>query len=44
VAPGILQMTPKPTAEPIIYGSTAPQPVVSQPIAAEPAAENVMHL
>jgi hypothetical protein len=44
VAPGILQMTPKPAAEPIMYGSTAPQPVVSQPIAAEPAAENVMHL
>jgi hypothetical protein len=44
VAPGILQMTPKPAAEPILYGSTAPQPLVSQPIAAEPAAENVMHL
>jgi hypothetical protein len=44
VAPGILQMTPKPAAEPIMYGSTAPQPVVPQPIAAEPAAENVMHL
>lgn len=44
VAPGILQMTPKPAAEPIMYGSTAPQTVVSQPIAAKPAAENVMHL
>lgn len=44
VAPGILQMTPKPAAEPIMHGSTAPQPVVSQPIAPEPAAENVMHL
>jgi hypothetical protein len=44
VAPGILQMTPKPAAEPIMYGSTAPQPVVSQPIAAEPATEKVMHL
>lgn len=49
VAPGVLQMAPKPAAEPIMYGSAAPQPqepepVVSQKIMIEPAAENVMHL
>jgi hypothetical protein len=52
VAPGILQMAPKPAAEPIMYGSTAPQvsePVPLQSVAAqksvaEPAAEKVMHL
>jgi hypothetical protein len=49
VAPGILQMTPKPAAEPIMYGSTAPQPVepepvLSQKVMAEPAAEKIMHL
>ncbi|HLK06306.1 MAG TPA: hypothetical protein VKV30_00125 [Candidatus Angelobacter sp.] len=54
VAPGILKMTPKPAAEPIMYGSTAPQPVepetrapepvLSQKIMAEPAAEKVIHL
>jgi len=52
VAPGVLQMAPKPAAEPIMYGSTAPQlavpqqviaqPMVSQPMIAEPAAENVV--
>jgi hypothetical protein len=36
VAPGVLQMPPKPVAEPIMYGSTAPQPVVPDPIAPEP--------
>ena len=46
VAPGILQMPPKPAAEPIMYGSTAPQPgvpeikesvpVLSRKIEAEP--------
>ena len=49
VAPGVLKMPPKPAAEPIIYGSTAPQPVepepvLSQKVMAEPAAEKVMHL
>jgi hypothetical protein len=48
VAPGVLQMAPKPAAEPIIYGSTAPQlaapePVVPQQIIAQPATENVIH-
>ena len=47
VAPGILQMAPKP-AEPIMYGSNAPQlappePVVPQQAIAQPAAENVIH-
>jgi len=37
VAPGILQMPPKPAAEPIMYGSTAPQPQQSEPIAVKPA-------
>jgi hypothetical protein len=36
VAPGILQMAPKPAAEPIMYGSTAPQPVVADPIPPHP--------
>ncbi|MBZ5493236.1 MAG: hypothetical protein LAO76_20145 [Acidobacteriia bacterium] len=54
VAPGVLQMTPKPAAEPIMYGSTAPQPIESemrapepaifQKVMAEPVAEKVMHL
>ena len=54
VAPGVLQMAPKPTAEPIMYGSTAPQPHLSEPVplppmvaqksVAEPAAEKVTHL
>ena len=49
VAPGVLQMAPKPAAEPIMYGSTAPQlappePVVPQQMTTQPAAENVMHL
>lgn len=52
VAPGVLQMAPKPAA-PIIYGSTAPEPIMygsaapqpqAPPTAAEPAAETVMHL
>src|SRR5438270_3352075 len=48
VAPGILQMAPKPAAEPIMYGSTAPQlvapePVVLHPPVAERVAQNVMH-
>jgi hypothetical protein len=48
VAPGILQMSPKPAAEPIMYGSAAPQlappePVVPQQIIAQPATENVIH-
>ena len=51
VAPGILQMAPKPVAKPIMYGSTAQpelsepvqlQSVVSQKIVSEPAAEKVM--
>ncbi|HEY2361007.1 MAG TPA: hypothetical protein VGK36_07825 [Candidatus Angelobacter sp.] len=36
VAPGILQMPPKPAAEPIMYGSTAPQPLEPEPIAVKP--------
>ncbi|HEY2235252.1 MAG TPA: hypothetical protein VGK01_17400 [Candidatus Angelobacter sp.] len=49
VAPGVLQMAPKPAAEPIMYGSTAPQlappePAVPQQIIAQPAAGNLMHL
>ena len=49
VAPGVLQMTPKPAAEPIMYGSTAPQlarlsRLCHSRYRAEPAAENVMHL
>ena len=48
VAPGVLQMAPKPAAEPIMYGSTAPQiarpePVVPQQVIAQPAHDNVMH-
>src|SRR6478752_1044011 len=52
VAPGVLQMAPKPAAEPIMYGSTAPQPQLSEPVplqpvvaqksVAEPAAAKVM--
>jgi hypothetical protein len=52
VAPGVLQMTPKPAAEPIMYGSTAPQPVepetrVPDPVLfqktePEPAVEHVL--
>src|ERR1051326_1615329 len=53
VAPGILQMPPKPAAEPIMYGSTAPQPkpteiiepgpvLSSQKIMAEPEPETVV--
>ncbi|HEX3156122.1 MAG TPA: hypothetical protein VHV32_15950 [Candidatus Angelobacter sp.] len=36
VAPGVLQMPPKPAADPIMYGSTAPQPVMAEPIAPDP--------
>jgi hypothetical protein len=36
VAPGILQMAPKPAAEPIMYGSTAPQPQEPEPTALHP--------
>jgi hypothetical protein len=36
VAPGVLQMAPKPAAEPIMYGSTAPQPQEPEPIALQP--------
>src|SRR4029077_9531715 len=36
VAPGVLQMSPKPAAEPIMYGSTAPQPLPPEIIASEP--------
>ncbi len=36
VAPGVLKMTPKPAAEPIMYGSTAPQPVEAEIRAPEP--------
>ena len=53
VAPGILQMPPKPAAEPIMYGSTAPQPkpteiiepgpvLSSQRITAQPEPETVV--
>lgn len=52
IAPGVLQMTPKPAAEPIMYGSTAPkpvepetrvpEPVLSQKIEPEPAVEHVL--
>jgi hypothetical protein len=35
VAPGVLQMSPKPAAEPIMYGSTALQSLSSQPIVPE---------
>src|SRR3954462_7577243 len=35
VAPGVLQMAPKPAAEPIVYGSAALQPLSSQPIVPE---------
>src|SRR6185437_5228078 len=30
VAPGILRMPPKPAAEPVMYGSTAPQPAAAE--------------
>lgn len=53
VAPGVLQMTPKPAAEPIMYGSTVPQPVepetrtpepvLSQRAEREPAVEHVLN-
>jgi hypothetical protein len=48
VAPGVLQMAPKPAAEPIMYGSTAPQlappeTAMPQQVLAQPAPENVMH-
>jgi hypothetical protein len=36
VAPGVLQMAPKPAAEPIMYGSTALQPQEPEPIALQP--------
>ena len=36
VAPGILQMPPKPAAEPIMYGSTAPQPQEPEPAVPQP--------
>ena len=36
VAPGILQMPPKPAAEPIMYGSTAPQPKEPKPVVPQP--------
>ena len=36
VAPGVLQMPPKPAAEPIMYGSTAPQPLPPETVASEP--------
>src|SRR5579864_2258039 len=52
VAPGVLQMTPKAAAEPIMYGSTvpqpvepekrAPEPVLFQKMEAEPAVEPVL--
>src|SRR6476661_3096011 len=32
VAPGVLQMPPKPAAEPIMYGSSAPQPLPPEPV------------
>ena len=36
VAPGILQMPPKPAVEPIMYGSAAPQPQEPEPIVLKP--------
>ena len=36
VAPGVLQMAPKPAAEPIMYGSTAPQLAVPEQVIAQP--------
>ena len=36
VAPGILRMPPKPAAEPVMYGSTAPQPAAPEIKEAEP--------
>jgi hypothetical protein len=36
VAPGVLQMPSKPAAEPIMYGSTAPQPLAPETVAPEP--------
>jgi len=36
VAPGILQMAPKPAAEPVVHGSTALQPVAPDPVAVQP--------
>lgn len=36
VAPGILRMPPKPAAEPVMYGSTAPQPAVPEIKESEP--------
>jgi hypothetical protein len=36
VAPGILQMPPKAAAEPIMYGSTAPQPKEPEPAVPQP--------
>src|SRR5438270_8912478 len=32
VAPGVLQMAPKSVTEPIMYGSTAPQPLAHEPV------------
>lgn len=37
VAPGILRMPPKPAAEPIVYGSTAPQPQEPEPVILQPS-------
>lgn len=42
VAPGVLQMAPKPAAEPIIYGSAAPQLAVSQQVIAQPMVSQPM--
>jgi len=37
VAPGILRMPPKPAAEPVMYGSTAPQPQEPEPVILQPS-------
>src|ERR1051326_7687426 len=42
VAPGILQMPPKPAAEPVMYGSTAPQPAVPEIKKPEPVLSSII--
>ncbi|HEV7552076.1 MAG TPA: hypothetical protein VGP65_10340 [Candidatus Angelobacter sp.] len=44
VAPGVLQMAPKPVTDPIATAPRAPEPVVSQPIMSEPENEKAMQL
>jgi hypothetical protein len=44
VAPGVLQMSAKPVAEPIVPAPTVREPIVSQPAMAEAETERVMQL